>query len=592
MKAKRRVRSSSKAATASTPWLLPSKRRRPAPLGDRGHAGGSEENVCPSQIPARQTRAKRRVKSSSKTATAPIPLLPPSPVDRWHDGAEEDVCPPQFPFCPKRMPGPQLDSQKSYSPKEIFDLFFTNNAITTLCINTNKYAARKIAEGAKMRWKEVKPSEMCNYLSIVLYLGLVKVTAARDLWKKENFFKFPYPRSVMKGYRYEAITANLHMSDPAADVVNDQLRGQPGYDGLFRLKPLHDDILTACRTHYHPHKNLSVDERMVATKARNGMKQYMKDKPTKWGYKLFVLADSQSGYTCDFTIYEGKAPSPSGNGLTFDAVVNLLKVPYLGTGFHVYVDNFYTSTKLFSHLHQVRFGACGTIRENRVGFPRTTDNALGKKAARGDMRWIREGSLLYVKWKDTRDVTMCSTIHKANSGQSVQRRVRNPDGTWSRREFPVPDAVKQYNKSMGGVDLSDALIKYFSVTRKTSRWYLKFFLHFVDNAVVNSFLIHKEMAEMKNQKPLTQKKFRIALCEQLGKVGKELASNEASNEASTDHVPLEACGLSNDPHLKATKGRRKCRICKSSTIWLCEACDVPLCIIPGRCCFRFWHKRV
>ncbi|XP_042559747.1 piggyBac transposable element-derived protein 4-like [Clupea harengus] len=438
------------------------------------------------------------------------------------------------------MPGPQLDSQKSYSPKEIFDLFFTNNAITTLCINTNKYAARKIAEGAKMRWKEVKPSEMCNYLSIVLYLGLVKVTAARDLWKKENFFKFPYPRSVMKGYRYEAITANLHMSDPAADVVNDQLRGQPGYDGLFRLKPLHDDILTACRTHYHPHKNLSVDERMVATKARNGMKQYMKDKPTKWGYKLFVLADSQSGYMCDFTIYEEKAPSPSGNGLTFDAVVNLLKVPYLGTGFHVYVDNFYTSTKLFSHLHQVRFGACGTIRENRVGFPRTTDNALGKKAARGDMRWIREGSLLYVKWKDTRDVTMCSTIHKANSGQSVQRRVRNPD----------------------------------------------------DNAVVNSFLIHKEMAEMKNQKPLSQKKFRIALCEQLGKVGKELASNEASNEASTDHVPLEACGLSNDPHLKATKGRRKCRICKSSTIWLCEACDVPLCIIPGRCCFRFWHKRV
>ena len=359
--------------------------------------------------------------------------------------------PPLFPFCPKRMPGPQLDSQKSYSPKEIFDLFFTNNAITTLCINTNKYAARKIAEGAKMRWKEVKPSEMCNYLSIVLYLGLVKVTAARDLWKKENFFKFPYPRSVMKGYRYEAITANLHMSDPAADVVNDQLRGQPGYDGLFRLKPLHDDILTACRTHYHPHKNLSVDERMVATKARNGMKQYMKDKPTKWGYKLFVLADSQSGYTCDFTIYEGKAPSPSGNGLTFDAVVNLLKMPYLGTGFHVYVDNFYTSTKLFSHLHQVRFGACGTIRENRVGFPRTTDNALGKKAARGDMRWIREGSLLYVKWKDTRDVTMCSTIHKANSGQSVQRRVRNPDGTWSRREFPVPDPVKQYTKSMGGV---------------------------------------------------------------------------------------------------------------------------------------------
>ncbi|XP_031442420.1 wiskott-Aldrich syndrome protein homolog 1-like [Clupea harengus] len=108
-RAKRRVRPSSKTATASTPWPLPSKRSRPAPLVDRGHDGGSEENVCPSQIPARQTRTKRRVRPSSKTATAPIPLPPPSkastrpapPVDRWHDGAEEDVCPPQFPFCPE-----------------------------------------------------------------------------------------------------------------------------------------------------------------------------------------------------------------------------------------------------------------------------------------------------------------------------------------------------------------------------------------------------------------------------------------------------------------------------------------------------------
>ena len=87
------------------------------------------------------------------------------------------------------------------------------------------------------------------------------------------------------------------MSDPATDVVNERLLGKPGHDGLLRLKPLHDDILTACRAHYHPRKNLSVDERMVPTKARIGMKQYMKDKPTKWGYKLFVMADSKSGYT-------------------------------------------------------------------------------------------------------------------------------------------------------------------------------------------------------------------------------------------------------------------------------------------------------
>ncbi|KAF3845751.1 hypothetical protein F7725_002829 [Dissostichus mawsoni] len=40
-------------------------------------------------------------------------------------------------------------------------------------------------------------------------------------------------------------------------------------------------------------KDLAVDERMVATKAKTGMTQYMRDKPTKWGMKLFVLAPGE-----------------------------------------------------------------------------------------------------------------------------------------------------------------------------------------------------------------------------------------------------------------------------------------------------------
>ena len=519
------------------------------------------------------------------------------------------MCPPQFPFCPKRTPGPQLDFQKSYSPLDIFKLFFTPRVIQTLCSNTNKYAARKRAHGAKTPWKDVNPDEMRRFLSIVQYLGLTRVTAARDMWRKDRLFRFPFPGEVMRGYRFQAIGANFHMSDPATDVVNERLLGKPGHDGLFRLKPLHDDILTACRAHYHPRKNLSVDERMVPTKARIGMKQYMKDKPTKWGYKLFVMADSKSGYTCDFSLYQGKGKHPSGNGLSFDAVVDLLKVPYLGTGYNVFVDNYYTSAKLFRHLHQLRFGACGTIRENRLGFPKTQANAMDKKTERGGMRWIREGSLLYVKWKDTRDVAMLSTIHKAYSGESVQRRVRHPHTGWSKRAFPVPDPIKWYNKYMGGVDLSDALIKYFTVTRRTRRWYMKMFLHFVDIAVVNSFIIHKEMAEAKNQRPLTQKMFRVLLCDQLSStsgcgrqksaVGGATASEAAAVGRATASMPPEmrpleclpviVCELSDDPSLKATKGRRRCKLCQALTMWLCRACKVPLCIIPGRCCYTVWH---
>lgn len=111
------------------------------------------------------------------------------------------------------------------------------------------------------------------------------------------------------------------------------------------------------------------------------------------------------------------------------------------------------------------------------------------------MCWIRDGSLLYVKWRDCRDVTMCSSIHKAYSGRTTQRRVKSPDGTWSRQAVPVPDPVLDYNRYMGGVDLSDALIQYHGISRKTTRWYRKLFLHFVDIAVVNSIIIHEELAQ-------------------------------------------------------------------------------------------------
>lgn len=62
---------------------------------------------------------------------------------------------------------------------------------------------------------------------------------------------------------------------------------------------------------------------MVRSRHRSGINQFMKDKPTKWGIKLWVLADSSNGYTIDSNIHNGKTAGRdiSEHGLGYDVVL-------------------------------------------------------------------------------------------------------------------------------------------------------------------------------------------------------------------------------------------------------------------------------
>ncbi|XP_035281193.1 piggyBac transposable element-derived protein 4-like isoform X1 [Anguilla anguilla] len=529
---------------------------------------------------------------------------------RWNSITDPDVEPQVPRFCPARKPGVQLDTTKDYSHLELFQLFFDHSVVKTLCKNTNKNAERVRILGRKCPWVPLTVPECYRFLGLLIFMGLLKVSALKDYWALHRIYSLPFCRTVMTRKRFEVIMWTLHMSDPEEDEENKKKRGTPDYDRLFYLRPLLDSVVLSCKAFYHPRQNLSIDERMVGTRAKNMLKQHMKSKPIKWGFKLFVLADAYNGYTCNFSIYQGRSGPESGKGIGYNSVMNLINLAQLGTGYHLYVDSFYTSTRLFRDLYCLKIGACGTINENRQGFPRARENALSAKSDRGEIRWIRDKELLFVKWKDTRQVAMCTTIHKVYTGEQTLRRILAPGGKWTANSVPIPTAVRAYNQHMGGVDLSDALIKYYSVAHKTKKWYKTLFLHFVDIAVVNAFLLHKDLAETQKTTPLSQKVFREQLCLQLVDFGED---GPAPAQAPEQSLPVKAKRAKEkkvqkscipvcitegqDIHysLKATKGRKYCVLCSKEknglqTIWKCEACNVALCLIPDRNCFRDWHS--
>ncbi|XP_048014555.1 piggyBac transposable element-derived protein 4-like [Megalobrama amblycephala] len=553
----------------------------------------SDENVIPSRAPRREVAHKRRSVFNTvenlnecENDSDQIPVAKRARNSSWKAETDVDINPETLRFLPARKPGPQLSLADSHSPMSLFKLFFSESAVSNLCHNTNAQAARALAKGRKYSWTDVSIGEMYRYIGLVFYMAAVKMSSIADYWRQDSLFSLPLPATVMSRDRYRTISWNLHMSHPDADKENDKKRGTAEHDRLFRIKPLMDTIRLACKAFYHPKRNLAVKERLVACKANFGMTRFTKPKPTKLGFKFYVLSDTSNEYTVDFSVYTGKNSFPTGHGISYDAVMSLLDKKALGSGYHVYMDDFFTSPKLLTDLLAMKFGACGTYRDYRRGFPQSASNSLTKKSTRGSIRWIRDGPLVCVKWMDKKEVSVCSTIHAAYTGDRVQRKVKAQD-TWRTKTFPCPSPVIAYNQHMVGADLSDQLLEYFTAQHKTMKWYRKVFLHFLDIAATNAFLLHKEL-----HGNMTHKEFMEQLTAELCGVSQK----EALKQTSIDHVPVPGAELTSDVRKIATTGRRICAHCKAvfgkkqQTPWKCQACDVHLCLQLNRNCFQEWHK--
>jgi hypothetical protein len=110
---------------------------------------------------------------------------------------------------------------------------------------------------------------------------------------------------------------------------------------------------------------LSVDEQMCPTKARHFLKQYMPNKPHKWGYKFFVTS-GVSGFAYDFEIFSG---SENGDlkegeqdlGSSNNGVIRLSRNVPRNVNHKLFFDNYYTSFPLLVYLMKLGIYSLGTL---------------------------------------------------------------------------------------------------------------------------------------------------------------------------------------------------------------------------------------
>ena len=112
---------------------------------------------------------------------------------------------------------------------------------------------------------------------------------------------------------------------------------------------------------------------MVGFRGKFVGKQYIQNKPTKWGIKCFTLADSSNGYVLNVLVYTGKETlqrADSTNQLPQPArVVMHLTQPYFHRGHHLFTDRYYSSLRLAQSLHAADTEFTETIMKNRADLP-------------------------------------------------------------------------------------------------------------------------------------------------------------------------------------------------------------------------------
>ena len=182
----------------------------------------------------------------------------------------------------------------------------------------------------------------------------------RAYWSVDEDLGSDLVKQAMSRNRFMKIKENIHFVD------NDTVQSFKDQRD-FKVKSLFDIINTNFKQFGIFSQHLSIDEMIVKYYGKHSLKQFIRGKPIRFGYKLWAICTSD-GYCLQFHLYSGKEPSaPSQTakeGLGSRVVKRLLEIVEDGNSHEVYFDNFFTSHQLLCDLKGAGFRATGKVREN------------------------------------------------------------------------------------------------------------------------------------------------------------------------------------------------------------------------------------
>ena len=537
----------------------------------------------------------------------------------WSDG--EGFIPDVHPFqCDRPGVTGEFPCDDQARESDYFRAYMDDEVMSFIAEQTNaQHRRRSASEGVDEdtprsrtpKWQDTTPRELYEFFALILLMPLNKKAASQLYWSRNPVYRSDIFATYMSRNRFSSLLKYLHFADNENPNLDDR---------IWKVREVFTMLLSRYKKYFYPFQKLIIDESIMPFKGRIYLKQFNPHKRHRFGIKLFILCDCETGMVLDVIVYTGSdvdiprvnRKDPIGYS---GSCVKTLMATYLGKGHILYTDNWYTSPALSHFLHDNNTGSCGTVKANRKFMPKfdgqkkILDNPSVSDTQDGDAahdqnkcgnrnkdRYIqtkRSGKFLAVKFHDKRDVHFFSTVH---TGEVVRTGKQHYT---TKKHITKPDVVVDYNENMRLVDKCDSMLSHTECIRPTVRWYIKLFFRFVDITMLNAFNMWLVTHESGPTHKLSLRKFHERVAVQLLQdFGVPRATVNGGHHFPQIDRLAGLASVHRPVYTETVNGQKRqlnCYVCshttrrpkqRKRTQIKCSACDVALCIVS---CFGDYH---
>ena len=202
------------------------------------------------------------------------------------------------------------------------------------------------------RIKQFTETDIKTYIAVILWMGIHSNKVIQDNWSSDLLSETNIGKYISYD-RFLLIHRCFHLNDNEKKDLTDP---------IYKVRPLFVFLLGNWRRHYKFSKRLTIDECMIKFNGRLSFKQYIMNKPVKWGIKGFLICNSYNGYCYNIKLFYGKKTTPLSEKLSKSENIVL---DFVNGGIHdfsgsiIYIDNYYMGPNLLNEHSKNMIGSLG-----------------------------------------------------------------------------------------------------------------------------------------------------------------------------------------------------------------------------------------